>query len=153
MATFLQLARKGRIHKRRRNAVAALLGGPQRKAVVMRMMTTNPRKPNSAKRKYARVRIVISDRVVNAHIPGIGPSFIQEYSVVMIEGGNPPDTPGVNYSLIRGVYDFDSSEQYGRMKRRSKFGCKRPTFEKHKHKSPEQLIEEGWGLGKFAKNR
>jgi len=97
-----------------------------RKGVVMKMAITTPRKPNSAKRKYAKVRVIVAKKVIHAHIPGQGPSFIQEYSIVMVEGGSPPDVPGVNYSLIRGVYDFDKLEEYARKKRRSKFGTPRP---------------------------
>ena len=128
MATFRQLSFKNRIQKRRRCKVAALLGAPMRKGVVMKMAITTPRKPNSAKRKYAKVRVICAKKVIHAHIPGIGPSFIQEYSIVMVEGGSPPDVPGVNYSLIRGLYDFEHYETFGRRKRRSKFGTKRPHY-------------------------
>jgi small subunit ribosomal protein S12 len=128
MPTLRQLSFYGRKLKRRRNAVAALLGAPMRKGVVFKMAVTTPRKPNSAKRKYAKVRVIMSRKVIHAHIPGQGPSYIQEYSIVMVEGGNPPDVPGVNYSLIRGIYDFEQGELYGRHKRRSKFGAKRPHY-------------------------
>lgn len=126
MPTVNQLSLYGRKKKRRRSTVAALVGAPQRKAVVVKVAHTTPRKPNSAKRKYAKIRVLFPDKIVHAHIPGIGSHFLQQYSVVMVEGGNPPDTPGVNYSLIRGVYDFDKREVYIRRKRRSKFGAKRP---------------------------
>jgi small subunit ribosomal protein S12 len=126
MPTHRQLSLYGRERKVRRRVAAALLGGPQRKAVVVKMGITTPRKPNSAKRKYAKVRIIMSRKVIFAHPPGSGPTYIQEYSIVMVEGGNPPDVPGINYSLVRGVYDFDKSEEYGRRKRRSKFGAKQP---------------------------
>jgi len=92
------------------------------------MAITTPRKPNSAKRKYAKIRVICSRKIVHAHIPGQGLSFIQEYSIVMVEGGSPPDVPGVNYSLIRGLYDFEHYETFGRRKRRSKFGTKRPHY-------------------------
>jgi small subunit ribosomal protein S12 len=126
MPTYRQLSLYGREQKVRRCVAAALLGGPQRKAVVVKMGITTPRKPNSAKRKYAKVRIIMSRKVIFAHPPGIGSTYIQEYSVVLVEGGNPPDVPGINYSLVRGVYDFHKSEEYGRRKRRSKFGAKQP---------------------------
>jgi len=126
MPTYRQLSLYGREQKVRRCVAAALLGGPQRKAVVVKMGITTPRKPNSAKRKYAKVRIIMSRKVIFAHPPGIGSSYIQEYSIVLVEGGNPPDVPGINYSLVRGVYDFDKTEEYGRRKRRSKFGTKQP---------------------------
>jgi len=116
----------GRGKKRRRSLVAALLGAPHRKGVISKIGITTPRKPNSAKRKFAKVRIIVSKKVIFAHIPGIGRPAIQEYSIVMVEGGNPPDVPGVNYTLIRGLYDFDKYEEYGRKKRRSKFGVKKP---------------------------
>jgi small subunit ribosomal protein S12 len=128
MATLRQLSFKERIQKRRRCKVAALVGSPMRKGVIMKMGITTPRKPNSAKRKFAKVRVIRAKRVVHCHIPGIGPSYIQEYSIVMIEGGSPPDVPGVNYSLIRGLYDFEQGESFGRHKRRSKFGAKRPHY-------------------------
>jgi len=126
MPTYRQLSLYGREQKVRRCVAAALLGGPHRKAVVVKMGITTPRKPNSAKRKYAKVRIIMSRKVIFAHPPGMGPTYIQEYSIVLVEGGNPPDVPGINYSLVRGVYDFDKSEEYGRKKRRSKFGAKQP---------------------------
>lgn len=125
MPTLRQLSLHPRKQKRRRCAVAALLGAPMRKGVVVKMAITSPRKPNSAKRKYAKVRVIHSDKIVHAHIPGTGPSFIQEYSIVMVEGGSPPDVPGVNYSLIRGLYDFDGLEAHGRKKKRSKYGTKK----------------------------
>jgi len=129
MSTLHQLSRSdGRRLKVRRNAVAALAGAPMRRAVVIKLAVTNPRKPNSGKRKYVKIRVIFSKKVVHAHMPGRGPNYIQEYSIVMVEGGNPPDVPGVNYSLIRGVYDFDQSEEFGRRKKRSKFGAKKPLY-------------------------
>lgn len=124
MATVRQLSFHGRIQKRRRCAVAALLHAPHRKGVVAKVGTTTPKKPNSAKRKFAKVRVMVSKKVVFCHIPGIGPYFIQEYSVVLVEGGSPPDVPGINYTLIRGVYDFDQPEIFIRKNRRSKFGTR-----------------------------
>lgn len=137
MATLGNLVNKGRINKRRRCAVAALRGGPQRRGIVTKVGTTTPKKPNSGKRKFAKVRIVISNKVVFCHVSGIGPSFIQEYSVVLVEGGSPPDVPGINYTLVRGVYDFDQIETYIRKKRRSKFGAKIiPALRKPKKYTP-----------------
>jgi len=133
MPTLHQLANHGRVLKTRRCAVAALKGAPHRRAVVVKMAITTPRKPNSAKRKYAKIRVIYTKKVVHAHIPGLGPSYIQEYSIVMVEGGSPPDVPGVNYSLIRGLYDFDQKELYGRHNRRSKFGAKRPHYLRKKN--------------------
>lgn len=128
MPTPRQLSFYGRERKRRRNQVAALVGAPHKKAVVIKMAITTPRKPNSAKRKYAKVRMIVANKIVHAHLPGLcwGKPGIQEYSIVLVEGGNPPDTPGVNYTLVRGVYDFDKLEEFGRKKRRSKFGTPLP---------------------------
>ncbi|MGZ8886840.1 MAG: 30S ribosomal protein S12 [Nitrososphaeraceae archaeon] len=126
MPTLRQLSYYGRKNKRRRCAVAALVGAPQKKGVIVKMGITTPRKPNSAKRKYAKVRMIVAKKIIFAHVPGIGKHGLQEYSIVLVEGGNPPDVPGVNYTMIRGVYDFDKPEEYKRRKRRSKFGTKRP---------------------------
>jgi small subunit ribosomal protein S12 len=130
MPTLRQLSFYGRKLKRRRCAVAALVGAPQKKGVVVKMGITTPRKPNSAKRKYAKVRMIVAKKVIFAHVPGIGKHGLQEYSIVLVEGGSPPDVPGVNYTLIRGVYDFDKLEEYERKKRRSKFGTPRPLAKK-----------------------
>jgi len=142
MATLRQLSFKERIQKRRRCKVAALLGAPMKRGVVIKMAITTPRKPNSAKRKYAKVRVISSKKVVHAHIPGLGPTFIQEYSIVMVEGGTPPDVPGVNYSLLRGLCDFDQPEAFGRRQRRSKFGSKRPAYMPRKKKKKYIFVEQ-----------
>jgi small subunit ribosomal protein S12 len=143
MPTFRQLAIKGRVKKRRRCIVAALNGAPQRRGVVMKMGTTTPKKPNSAKRKYAKVGILFSKKVIFAHPPGVGQTFIQEFSTVLVEGGNPPDVPGINYSLIRGIYDFNVPEKYGRKRRRSKFGMyKMPEFLKPRKDVIESIRQE-----------
>jgi small subunit ribosomal protein S12 len=126
MPTFRQLGLYGRKQKRRRCVVAALKGAPQRRGVIVKMGITTPKKPNSAKRKYAKVRVLASKKLVFAHPPGIGSTYIQEYSIVMIEGGNPPDVPGINYTLIRGLYDFNVTEEFGRINKRSKYGAKYP---------------------------
>jgi small subunit ribosomal protein S12 len=126
MPTFRQLSLYGRKRKRRRCAVAALVGAPQKKGVVVKIGITTPRKPNSAKRKYAKVRMIVAKKVIFAHIPGIGKHGLQEYSIVLVEGGSPPDVPGINYTLVRGVYDFDKLEEHQRKKRRSKFGVPMP---------------------------
>lgn len=124
MATLRQLGLKGRILKRRRCIVAALKGAPQRKGIIMKIGTTTPKKPNSAKRKFAKVWVPYSKKIIYCHVPGIGRNFLQEYSNVLVEGGNPPDVPGINYTLVRGkkAYDFCIPEEFGRLRRRSKFG-------------------------------
>jgi len=143
MPTFRQLALKGRIKKRRRCIVAALKGAPHRRGVVIKMGITTPKKPNSAKRKYAKVGILYTKKVIFAHPPGVGQTFIQEFSTVMVEGGNPPDVPGINYSLIRGLYDFSVPEKYGRKRRRSKFGMYRmPEFLQPKKDVLQEIQEE-----------
>jgi len=124
MATVRQLSFHEREQKRRRCIAAALVNAPHRRGIVTKIGTTTPKKPNSAKRKFAKVRIMLTNKIVFCHIPGTGPFFIQEYSVVMVEGGNPPDVPGINYTLIRGLYDFDQPEIFIRKKRRSKFGTR-----------------------------
>jgi small subunit ribosomal protein S12 len=113
-----------RIHKVRRNRVAAFLGAPHRKGVVYKVATMSPRKPNSAKRTFAKVRVLISKKKIFAKIPGIGDHFLQAHSVVLVRGHGPKDSPGINYHLIRGLYDFNKVELFGRQNRRSKFGVK-----------------------------
>jgi len=121
-----QLSRNFRIRKKRRSKVAPFEGGPQRKAIVYKIAIMTPRKPNSAKRTFAKVRIVINDKKIFAKIPGIGEHGLQPHSVVLVRGHGPKDSPGINYHLIRGLYDFNKLELYGRKNRRSKFGVKKP---------------------------
>lgn len=120
----LSIERDKRTHKIRRNTVAAFLGAPQRKGVVFKIATMSPRKPNSARRTFAKVRILISNKKIFAKIPGIGDHFLQAHSVVLVRGHGPKDSPGINYHLIRGLYDFNKIELFGRRNRRSKFGVK-----------------------------
>ena len=120
----LSIERDKRTHKIRRNKVAAFLGAPQRKGVVFKIATMSPRKPNSARRTFAKVRILISNKKIFAKIPGIGDHFLQAHSVVLVRGHGPKDSPGINYHLIRGLYDFNKIELFGRRNRRSKFGVK-----------------------------
>lgn len=119
-----QLSKGIRKRKRRRNTVAPFLGAPQRKGVIYKIAVMTPRKPNSARRTFAKTRIIISDKNVFAKIPGIGEHFLQAHSVVLVRGHGPTDSPGINYHLIRGLYDFEKVEVYGRRNRRSKFGVK-----------------------------
>ena len=143
MPTFRQLAVKGRVKKRRRCIVAALDGAPHRRGVIVKIGTTTPKKPNSAKRKYVKVGILRTKKIIFAHPPGVGQTFINEFSTVMVEGGNPPDVPGINYSLIRGLYDFSVPEKYGRKRRRSKFGMyKMPEFLKPRQEVLDEIREE-----------
>lgn len=122
MPTIQQLVRKGRVSKRAKVKTPALKGSPQRRGVCTRVYTTTPKKPNSALRKVARVRLS-SGIEVTAYIPGEGHN-LQEHSVVMIRGGRVKDLPGVRYHIVRGT--LDTSGVQDRRQRRSKYGAKRP---------------------------
>lgn len=125
LPTTNQLSKKHRISKRRRNKVAAFLGAPFRKGIVYKIAVMTPRKPNSARRTFAKVRVNISNKKIFAKIPGIGQHFLQAHSTVLIRGHGPKDSPGINYHLIRGFFDFHRLELFGRKNRRSKFGVKK----------------------------
>ncbi len=122
MPTINQLIRKSRKDKRKINKVPALQACPQRRGVCTRVYTTTPKKPNSALRKVARVRLT-NGHEVTAYIPGEGHK-LQEHSVVLIRGGRVKDLPGVRYHVLRGVLDTTGVE--GRKQARSKYGAKRP---------------------------
>ena len=122
MPTINQLTRKGRQDKRKINKVPALKACPQRRGVCTRVYTTTPKKPNSALRKVARVRLT-SGYEVTSYIPGVGHN-IQEHSVVLIRGGRVKDLPGVRYHCIRGALDLQGVKN--RKQGRSKYGAKRP---------------------------
>ena len=122
MPTVNQLIRKGRDEKAGRNKVPALGGSPQKRGVCTRVYTTTPKKPNSALRKVAKVRLTNGYEVVT-YIPGEGHN-LQEHSVVMIRGGRVKDLPGVRYHIIRGTLDTQGVKD--RKQRRSKYGAKRP---------------------------
>ncbi|MGP4042231.1 30S ribosomal protein S12 [Gracilibacillus sp. D59] len=135
MPTINQLVRKGRVTKSKKSDSPALNKGynsrkkvatdqssPQKRGVCTRVGTLTPKKPNSALRKYARVRL--SNQIeVTAYIPGIGHN-LQEHSVVLIRGGRVKDLPGVRYHIVRGALDTSGVE--GRMQGRSKYGAKKP---------------------------
>jgi small subunit ribosomal protein S12 len=122
MPTINQLIAKGRHSKIARNKVPALRGSPQKRGVCTRVYTTTPKKPNSALRKVAKVRLTNGHEVVS-YIPGEGHN-LQEHSVVMIRGGRVKDLPGVRYHIIRGTLDTQGVKD--RRQRRSKYGAKRP---------------------------
>ena len=126
MPTVNQLIRKPRQDKPSRNKVPALKGCPQRRGVCTRVYTTTPKKPNSALRKVARVKLT-SGIEVTGYIPGVGHN-LQEHSIVMVRGGRVKDLPGVRYHIIRGVLDTAGVD--GRCQGRSKYGAKRPKKEK-----------------------
>ena len=122
MPTINQLIRKGRHDKPIQNKVPALKACPQKRGVCTRVYTTTPKKPNSALRKVARVRLT-NGFEVTSYIPGEGHN-LQEHSVVMIRGGRVKDLPGVRYHIIRGTLDTQGVQD--RRQRRSKYGAKRP---------------------------
>lgn len=122
MPTINQLVRKGRKKVQRKNKVPALQGCPQKRGVCVRVYTTTPKKPNSALRKVARVRLT-NGYEVTSYIPGEGHN-LQEHSVVLIRGGRVKDLPGVRYHIIRGT--LDSLGVQDRRKSRSKYGTKKP---------------------------
>ncbi len=122
MPTINQLVRQGRSGVRSRTKSPALEGCPQKRGVCTRVMTVTPKKPNSALRKVARVRL--SNGIeVTAYIPGVGHN-LQEHSVVLLRGGRVKDLPGVRYHIIRGAKDTLGVED--RKQARSKYGAKRP---------------------------
>lgn len=125
MPTFQQLLKNVRKPRYRRARLLALQGSPQRRGIIYKLTTMTPRKPNSAKRKIAKVRLVYNLKRVFATVPGKG-NNLHEYSTVMLRGGSAKDLPGVNYALMRGLLDFAAPESFQRKARRSKFGIKRP---------------------------
>ena len=122
MTTINQLVRKPRKTKKAKSTVPALESCPQKRGVCTRVYTTTPKKPNSALRKVARVKLT-NGQEVTAYIPGEGHN-LQEHSVVLIRGGRVKDLPGVRYHIIRGTLDTQGLEK--RRQRRSKYGAKRP---------------------------
>ncbi len=122
MPTVNQLVRRSRETPRERNKVPALQACPQKRGVCTRVYTTTPKKPNSALRKVARVRLT-NGYEVTSYIPGEGHN-LQEHSVVLIRGGRVKDLPGVRYHIIRGTLDTQGVN--GRKQSRSKYGVKRP---------------------------
>ena len=122
MPTIQQLVRKGRENKPAKGKTPALKGAPQRRGVCTRVWTATPKKPNSALRKVARVRLT-NGFEVTAYIPGEGHN-LQEHSIVLIRGGRVKDLPGVRYHIVRGT--LDASGVNGRNQSRSKYGTKKP---------------------------
>ena len=122
MPTINQLVRKGRAHKRRRSKSPVLESCPQKRGVCLQVKTQTPKKPNSALRKVARVRLS-TGKEITAYIPGEGHN-LQEHSIVLIRGGRVRDLPGVRYHILRGT--LDASGVDARHNGRSKYGAKRP---------------------------
>jgi len=121
MPTIQRLVRKGRISRIDKSKAPALDSCPQRRGVCTRVYTTTPKKPNSAMRKVARVRLT-NQKEVNAYIPGEGHN-LQEHSIVLVRGGRVKDLPGVRYHVVRGALDTAGVD--GRNQRRSKYGSKK----------------------------
>lgn len=121
MSTIQQLIKKNRKKKQRKIKAPALKGNPQKKAVCLKVYTRTPKKPNSAIRKIAKVRLSNKINVI-AYIPGEGHN-LQEHSVVLVRGGRVKDLPGVRYHLVRGKYDFQGL--LNRRNKRSKYGTKK----------------------------
>ena len=122
MPTIQQLIRKGRKRVEKKSKSPALNSSPQKRGVCVRVYTTTPKKPNSAMRKVARVRLT-NGKEVNAYIPGEGHN-LQEHSIVLVRGGRIKDLPGVRYHIVRGTLDTQGVED--RTQRRSKYGTKKP---------------------------
>lgn len=126
MPTVNQLVRKGRMPKKYKSKAPALESCPQKRGVCVRVFTTTPKKPNSALRKVARVRLT-NNVEVTAYIPGIGHN-LQEHSIVLIRGGRVKDLPGVRYHIIRGTLDAEGVQN--RFQGRSRYGAKKPKEKK-----------------------
>jgi len=122
MPTISQLVRKGRFKAPNKSKSAALDSCPQRRGVCTRVYTTTPKKPNSAMRKVAKVRLTNKQEII-AYIPGEGHN-LQEHSIVLVRGGRVKDLPGVRYHIVRGSLDTAGVER--RKQQRSKYGTKRP---------------------------
>jgi small subunit ribosomal protein S12 len=122
MPTINQLVRQGRKRVKKKTTTPALKGSPQKRGVCTRVYTTTPKKPNSALRKVARVRLTNGSEVA-AYIPGEGHN-LQEHSIVLIEGGRVKDLPGVRYHIVRGT--LDTAGVTDRRTSRSRYGAKRP---------------------------
>ncbi len=122
MPTINQLIRKGRARSRKKIKTPALQGSPQKRGVCVRVYTQTPKKPNSALRKVARVRLT-NGIEVTSYIPGVGHN-LQEHSVVLIRGGRVKDLPGVRYHILRGAMDTSGVDD--RRQGRSKYGAKKP---------------------------
>lgn len=122
MPTISQLIRYGRKSFKKKSKSAALMGSPQKRGVCLQVKTQTPKKPNSALRKVARVRLT-NGMEVTAYIPGVGHN-LQEHSIITLRGGRVKDLPGVRYHIVRGV--LDTAGVQDRKKSRSKYGAKRP---------------------------
>jgi small subunit ribosomal protein S12 len=121
MPTINQLVKHIRKKKKHKNKVKALVGAPYKRGVCVKVYTVSPKKPNSAIRKVAKIRITSTKRLVIAAIPGLGHK-LQKFSTVLIRGGRANDLPGVRYKVVRGKLDFNMYENFSRKQKRSKYG-------------------------------
>lgn len=124
MITYNQLAKKSRSPRRFKPYTPRLSGCPNKKAVCLKVYTMKPKKPNSAIRKIAKVKVSNGQRTL-IYLPGQGHT-LQQHSVVIIRGGRVPDLPGIRYRATRGCYDFTSKESFERRTNRSKYGTAKP---------------------------
>jgi small subunit ribosomal protein S12 len=124
MATINQIIRKPKEIKLHKSSAPALAGHPQAKGICLKVFIKKPRKPNSAQRKMAQVKLALTGNIINAYIPGEGHN-LEQYNVVLVRGGRTKDLPGVKYKCIRGA--FDLAPVVGRLNSRSKYGVKSPT--------------------------
>jgi len=142
MVTVAQLSRGARVAKpyQLSRSHLAFRGAPHRKGLVYKIVYMSPRKPNSAKRRIAKVRLseALGNKRIFAKVPGLGDHFLQPHSLVFLRGHGPKDSPGINYHLIRGLCDFLKPESFGRMNRRSKFGVKRPKEDEDEEKKKKK---------------
>lgn len=122
MPTLSQLVKNPRVKKKRSQHLPALQRCPQRKGICIKLVIRTPKKPNSAQRKLALLRLSNKKRIYG-YIPGEGKHSLQEHSIVLVRGGRVKDLPGIKYKLVRGVYDFEGL--LGRKKGRSKYGTKK----------------------------
>lgn len=124
MVTLRQLSDGLRKGRKKYSRVSGLCGGPFRVGIIFRLAIISPRKPNSARRKIAKVRVLLSMKRIFCHIPGVGDHYLNPFSTVLIKGRGlgKMDSPGVNYSLVRGVLGFDRPETFDRRNKRSKYG-------------------------------
>lgn len=128
--TLIQLSKGIRKGKKKTLRAPAFEGAPNRKAIIYAVTKMAPRKPNSARRRFVKARLLFNKKRVFAKVPGIGEVNILPHFIVLVRGHGPKDTPGVNYHLVRGLYDFNAPENFERRKRRSKFGVVKPSEEK-----------------------
>lgn len=123
MSTLNQLIKRPRVKKSHSSMIKALQGASYKRGVCLKVLTTKPKKPNSAIRKIAKV-LLSNKRRITAAIPGIGHN-LQEHATVIVRSGRANDLPGVRYKLVRGRLDFSVYESYGRKQKRSKYGVKK----------------------------